>query len=85
MIEIYITEKFRIYVQKSEISLKNPENIPLEKSLYKVISKKYSLSPGRLYQVLSHISRKNTGNYYEEIFSDFLESEKNLKNTLLDS
>ena len=85
MIEIYITEKLRDYIQRSELSLWKPENIPLEKSLYRVIHKKYSLSPGRLYQVLSHISQKNLDYTYEKVFFDFLESERNLKNILLDS
>ena len=56
MIEMYITKGFRKYIEKNNLS-RSPVNSPLEKSLHNVIEKKYILSLGRLYQILSDIKK----------------------------
>ncbi len=84
MLELSLTKWFRKYSSQHS-SLSSPENNPLEKSLYLVITKKYILSLGRLYAILQDISQKKALSPYEKLFYEYLKSRKFLYKALLES
>jgi hypothetical protein len=84
MVELYITKGFRKYVQKHDPII-SPQNIPLEKSLYSVVEKKYILSLGRLFALLKNMQKNTSPWHYENEFRNFLKDKKHLKKALLES
>lgn len=81
MIELYITKWFRKYIKKHKAE-SSPANIPLEKSFHSIINKKYTLSAGRLYEVLSHIKKWELSSHYISQFASYLESRPYLQKAL---
>lgn len=83
IIEEQITKPFRKYFNDKKIIIKL-ENNPLEKSLNSILIKWYIFSLWRLFSLLKSI--KNNDELWQiwKIFSDFLDSNIDIKNILLD-
>lgn len=84
MIEHYITKGFRKYILKNKLS-HSPSNIPLEKSFYSIIDRKYSLSLWRLYDALKQIQSWEKLSPYLSYFNDYIRSKSFLEKALLQS
>lgn len=82
LIEEFITSPFRKYAKRN-IRPHNSQTA-LEDILKKIIEKKYSLGIGKLLEILEFIQKEKKW-YYIKSFSDFLQENKYLENTLLES
>jgi len=83
LIEDFIIKEYRYFINKNSKNIKII-NDPLEKSLNLVVKKWYSLSIGRLYNVIDDINSKNNLKWYTQAFVDFLEEYSYLKKILLE-
>jgi len=82
MIELYVTKWFRKYVLKHGENIQW-KNTPLEKSIRSVVEKKYILSLGRFFQLLSIIKLGNALDSFALKFSEYLKSRPTLEKCLL--
>ncbi len=83
LVEDFITKEYRYFVNKYNKNIKIINN-PLEKSLNLVVKKWYSLSIGRLYNLIDNINSKDNLKWYTKIFANFLEEYNYLKKILLE-
>jgi len=82
IIETYITSSFREFAKDKKLEYSNNS---LEKSLFLIIEKNYSLSIWRLFHLLQIIKNKEEINWKNIIiFKEFLEKFSFIKNILLD-
>ena len=82
IIETYITSSFRKFSKEKKLEYSNNS---LEKSLFLIIEKNYSLSIWRLFHLLQIIKNKKEINWKNIIiFKEFLENFSFIKNILLD-
>lgn len=81
-VEKYITLGFRKYVWD-----RNPPDShdPLESFFEQVHEKNYSLSFGRLYQILERILEKRELSGYQKLFFEYIQKHPSLKKSLLES
>lgn len=81
-VERYITEGFRKFVGQ-----RNPPDShdPLESFFEQVHEKDYSLSLGRLYQILERILEKRELSGYQKLFHEYVLRNTSLKKSLLES
>lgn len=77
LIEESITKEFRKFAIKQGLNTLEEEN-PLEKSLFLVVEKWYSLSIGRLFWILKELKEKNFFSPYVFCFKKFLEKHSSL-------
>ncbi len=82
LIERYIISWYRSFVLKQNVLI-SPKNHPLEKSLFQVVQKWYTLSTGRLYHLLSDIKNNELSWEYAQYFDVYLETYTDLQKTLL--
>ena len=83
LIEEQISKPFRKYFNSLKIK-PNLENDLIEKNIHSVVFSGYSFSFGKFYNLLKNIKENKDLWNYSQIFSDFLEKYKYLKNILLD-
>jgi hypothetical protein len=77
LIEENITKEFRKFAIKQGLNTLEEEN-PLEKSLFLVVEKWYSLSIGRLFWILKELKEKKYFSPYIFCFKKFLEKYSSL-------
>ncbi len=82
LIEQYITEWFRKFVWKRKLP---DSHDPLESFFEQVHEKNYSLSFGRLFQILERIWEKKEIFWYQKFFYEYISSNSYLKKSLLES